>query len=89
MSGYSPTLCSTAESKDQFYQELDVAIGNIPKTEQLYILGDVNARVGADHEAWPNNNNNNNNNKSIYYAPCLRVIKPAQRRFTIVDSIPE
>ena len=32
---------------------------------------------------------NNNNNESIYYAPCIRVIKPAQRRFTIVHSIPE
>ena len=53
MSVYAPTLCSTADSKDQFYEELDVAIGNIPKTEQLYILGDFNARVGADHEAWP------------------------------------
>ena len=30
-----------------------------------------------------------NNNESIYYAPCIRVIKPAQRRFTIVHSIPE
>ena len=47
------TLCSTADCKDQFYEELDVAFGNIPKTEQLYILGDFNARVGADHEAWP------------------------------------
>ena len=53
MSVYAPTLCSTADSKDQFYEELDVAIGNIPKTKQLYILGDFNARVGADHEAWP------------------------------------
>ena len=53
MSVYAPTLCSTADSRDQFYGELDVAIGNIPKTEQLYIVGDFNARVGADHEAWP------------------------------------
>ena len=30
MSVYAPTLCSTADSKDQFYDELDVAIGNIP-----------------------------------------------------------
>ena len=27
--------------------------------------------------------------KSIYKAPCLRVIKPAQRRYTKVHSIPE
>ena len=53
MSVYAPTLCSTADSKDQFYEELDVASGNIPKTEQLYILGDFNAREGAYHEAWP------------------------------------
>ena len=50
---YALTLYSTADSKYQIYEELDVAIGNIPKTEQLYILGDFNARVGADHEAWP------------------------------------
>ena len=53
MSVNESTLCSTADSKDQFYEELDVAIGNIPKTEQLYILGDFNTRVGAHHEAWP------------------------------------
>ena len=53
LSVYAPTLCSTAYSKDQFFEELDVAIGNIHKTEQLYILGDFNARVGADHGAWP------------------------------------
>ena len=32
MSVYAPTLCCTADSKDQFYEELDVAIDNIPKT---------------------------------------------------------
>ena len=32
LSVYAPTLWSTADSKDQFYEELDVAIGNIPKT---------------------------------------------------------
>ena len=53
MGVYAPTLCCTADSKDQFYEELDVAIDNIPKTEQLYILGDFNARVVAEHEAWP------------------------------------
>ena len=51
MSGYAPAVCSTAESKYQFYEELDVGIGNIHKPEQLYLHGDFNAIVGADHEA--------------------------------------
>ena len=36
MTVYASTTCSTAEYKDNFYEELDVAIGNIRKTEQLY-----------------------------------------------------
>ena len=31
----------------------------------------------------------NNNNESIYKAQCVRVIKPAQRRYTKVNVIPE
>ncbi|KAL1250669.1 hypothetical protein QQF64_018465 [Cirrhinus molitorella] len=53
LSVYAPTLSSTAEEKDQFYQALDEAISRIPSTDGLYLLGDFNARVGADHEAWP------------------------------------
>ena len=30
-----------------------------------------------------------NNNESIYKAPYLRVIKPAQRRYAMVRGIPE
>ena len=53
VSVYAPTLCSTPEDKDQFYQALDETISRIPSTEGLYLLGDFNARVGADHMAWP------------------------------------
>ena len=53
MSIYAPILCSIPEPTDQSYGELDVAISRIPKTEQLYLLGDFNARVGADHDGWP------------------------------------
>ena len=53
MSIYAPTLCSTPESQDQFYEELHAAISRIPKTEQLFLLEDFNARVDVDHEAWP------------------------------------
>ncbi|RXN14059.1 craniofacial development 2-like protein [Labeo rohita] len=51
LSAYAPTLCSTAEEKDKFYQTLEEAISRIPSTDGLYLLGDFNARVGADHEA--------------------------------------
>ena len=53
LSIYAPTLCSTPEAKDQFYEALDEAISSIPSTEGLYLLGDFNARVGADHVTWP------------------------------------
>ncbi|XP_071500369.1 craniofacial development protein 2-like [Diadema antillarum] len=49
---YAPTLCSTSATKDQFYEELDEMISRIPSTEGLYLLGDFNARVGADYNTW-------------------------------------
>ncbi|XP_047489149.1 uncharacterized protein LOC125039353 [Penaeus chinensis] len=52
ISVYAPTLYSTPEDKDQFYGALDDIISQTPSTDMLYILGDFNARVGADHEAW-------------------------------------
>jgi len=54
VSVYAPTLYSTQEAKDQFYDELQAVIQRIPDTEQLLLLGDFNARVGADHDSWPN-----------------------------------
>ena len=50
---YAPTLSSTAEVKDQFYEKLDSCIKTIPVNEHLYLLGDFNARVGSDHDSWP------------------------------------
>ena len=49
---YGPTLHSPAETKDQFYESLDAVVSNIPTSEHVLILGDFNARVGADHESW-------------------------------------
>ena len=45
-----PTLISSSEDKDQFYDQLDTAIGRIPSTEGI---GDFNARAGDDHAARP------------------------------------
>ena len=51
---YAPTLTSTPEAKDAFYDQLDAKIKNIPPDEELYLLGDFNARVGSDRNSWPN-----------------------------------
>jgi hypothetical protein len=48
---YDPTLSSTAEEKDQFYDALDPLVRTIPNKEALFIMEYFNARVGADFEA--------------------------------------
>ena len=53
LSAYAPTLTSTPEAKDQFYEALEDALWCIPKSECIYLLGDFNSRVGADWQVWP------------------------------------
>ena len=43
----------TIEATDAFYEALDEAVNRTPSTERLFLLGDFDARVGADHNAWP------------------------------------
>ena len=52
ISAYAPTLTSSAEDKNLFYEKLDNLVCSIPSNEQLILLGDFNARVGADNESW-------------------------------------
>lgn len=54
LSIYPPTLSSTADSKDEFYNNLEHAVNLIPQPEPLILLGDFNARVGGAQENWPN-----------------------------------
>ena len=51
LSIYASTLCSPAENKNEFYEELESSIWEIPLTEHLYLLGDFNAWVGANHSS--------------------------------------
>ena len=53
ISSYAPTLASTAEAKDKFYDDLSAVIRRIPDRELLFITGDFNARVSVDHNSWP------------------------------------
>ena len=53
VSVYAPTLSTTSDAKDEFYENLASTIRNIPSAEQLVLLGNFNARVGADNDLWP------------------------------------
>ena len=53
ISAYAPTLASTPEAKDQFYEALQETLTGIPSSEDIYLPGDFNARVGTDWQAWP------------------------------------
>lgn len=53
VSVYAPTQSSTPAAKDESYENLAAIISSTPSKEQLILLGDFSARVGADHESWP------------------------------------
>ena len=50
---YAPTLSAPADVNDNFYGQLDSFIKEFNKQEALIVLGDFNARVGSDNDAWP------------------------------------
>ena len=53
ISAYAPTLNATMQTKDEFYNQLDSLLSSISKDEHVILLGDFNARVGADYTSWP------------------------------------
>ena len=53
ISAYASTLTSASELKDRFYDDLSAAINKVSPQETLFIFGDFNARVGADHSSRP------------------------------------
>ena len=53
ISVYAPTQMAESDTKDQFYDDLDRELRSVPATEEVFLLGDFNARVGSDREAWP------------------------------------
>lgn len=52
ISAYAPTLKAADETKEKFYDELRNLISSIPAKEDIILLGDFNARVGKDTDAW-------------------------------------
>ena len=52
ISVYAPTMQYPDEDKNKFYSQLRTVIDGVPRKDKLIILGDFNARVGADWPAW-------------------------------------
>ncbi|RUS81010.1 hypothetical protein EGW08_011215 [Elysia chlorotica] len=63
ISVYSPTMHASApaNSKDQFYESLDLTPSRLPPTEQTFLLRDFNGRIGADREYLGHHGNGNIN----------------------------
>jgi len=52
VSVHSPTLQAEPAEKDKFYSDLRSLLQSTPADDKVIILGDFNARVGKDSEAW-------------------------------------
>ena len=53
VSAYAPTLAANADTKEAFYDTLNLTLDRIPKQDKILLLGDFNARVGTDRNIWP------------------------------------
>ena len=53
ISVYASAMSTTPDTMDVFYESLASIIRNFPSKEQIVLLGDFNARMGADHDSWP------------------------------------
>ena len=53
LSCYAPTLDADPIIKEKFYHQLDDKVKETPTNDALYLLGDFNARVGAEDTLWP------------------------------------
>ena len=53
INAYAPTLKADPEAKAKFYDDIHRLLLQIPAENQLFVLGDFNARVGKDQEVWP------------------------------------
>ncbi len=52
ISTYAPKMTHTDEDKNEFYSQLSQVLRATHPSDQLFLLGDLNARVGRDSSTW-------------------------------------
>ena len=52
ISAYAPTLNSSDEAKDVFYEDLNALVKDVLPSDKLILLGIFNARVGNNCNNW-------------------------------------
>jgi len=52
ISAYAPTLVTPADVKNEFYEQIDRVWSSVPHRHKLLLMGDFNACVGRDSDAW-------------------------------------
>ena len=52
VSVYSPTLDSSDDVKDRFYDTLSSSLRRISQDDKIILLGDFNAMVYKNHDIW-------------------------------------
>ena len=53
ISVYAPTMLNSYETKEKFYEDLRNVLLKTSSGDSILLLGDFNARVGNQHDAWP------------------------------------
>ena len=78
ISAYAPTLTSSDEAKDAFYEKLNAVMKGVPPSDKLILLGDFSARVGTDCNNWkgvlgPHGTGKLNSNGLMLLSSVLRM----------------
>ena len=50
ISMYAPTMTNPDENKEAFYNQLASVLSGTPRTDNLLLRGDFNARIGRDND---------------------------------------
>ena len=86
ISAYAPTLTSSDEAKETFYEDLNNLVKDVPSGDTLLLLGDFNARVGTDYTDWkgvlgPHGMGKMNSNGLLLLSLC------AENNLTITNTL--